>query len=249
MTKVLVWVLLALASAVLGAELVAWSGPLQRWVLRSAARALPPFVRERYYEEWLAELQEVPDGPVTRALWVFSLYARRRSLARALGSNVRGLLLKRVIDVAVSGLALLLAAPVLCLIMVAIRLETPGPAFFTRLGLTVNDRPFPMLYFRTYSAAGRTRVGRWLQRFSLHELPLLFNVLVGDMSLVGRRPDSSRPEQLSPEHLDVKPGLTGLWALVPNHGALLDERYASWRSTTLDLRILSRTIFGPLKRR
>jgi hypothetical protein len=83
--KALVWVLVLLLSVVIEAELIAWSRPLQRWLLRRAAAPLPKEQRTRYIEEWYRELEELPNGPVTRLSWVLFLVLRRGSLARAVG--------------------------------------------------------------------------------------------------------------------------------------------------------------------
>jgi hypothetical protein len=81
--KALVWVLLVLTAVVIEAELIAWCRPLQRWLIRKAAAPLPKQERDRYIEEWYRELEELPNGPVTRLSWVLFLLIRRRSLARA----------------------------------------------------------------------------------------------------------------------------------------------------------------------
>jgi hypothetical protein len=82
--SVLVWVLLVLAALLIEAEVIAWCRPLQRALVRRAAAPLPRQHRERYIEEWYRELEELPDGPVTRLSWVLLLLLRRGSLARAL---------------------------------------------------------------------------------------------------------------------------------------------------------------------
>jgi hypothetical protein len=85
--RAMVWVLLVVVGAVIEAELIAWCRPLQRWLIRRAAAPLPREHRARYIEEWYRELDEVPDGPVTRLWWVLHLVLRRCSLARSLGRN------------------------------------------------------------------------------------------------------------------------------------------------------------------
>jgi hypothetical protein len=85
--KALVWLLLAIAAAIVEAELIAWCPPLQRWLIRRAAAPLPQPQRDRYTEEWFRELEEQPDGPLTRLTWVLSLLLRRRSLVRAIGPS------------------------------------------------------------------------------------------------------------------------------------------------------------------
>lgn len=141
-------------------------------------------------------------------------------------------------DIVVALSALILLAPLLVAIAIVVRLSSPGPALFRQRRAGCDGRPFQMYKFRTmcFDAEARvaelvefdalpfpmfklrgdprvTRVGRWLRRWSLDELPQLFNVLRGDMSLVGPRPEQVELVALyAPEHrfrLALKPGLTG----------------------------------------
>lgn len=146
------------------------------------------------------------------------------------------ILTKRLLDATLAGLALVLLAPVLLAIAVAIRLDSPGPVFFRQRRRGYNHQEFRIWKFRTMTTlddgavvrqAARddvrvTGMGRWLRRFNLDELPQLINVLMGEMSLVGPRPHAvahdvhyeQRIEEY-PRRLNVKPGITG-WAQV--HG-------------------------------
>jgi hypothetical protein len=85
--KAVLWVLLLLAAVVIEAELIAWFRPLQRWLIRRAAAPLPKQQRDRYIEEWYRELEELPEGPLTRLSWVLFLVLRRGSLVRAVGPS------------------------------------------------------------------------------------------------------------------------------------------------------------------
>ncbi|MBI2886697.1 MAG: sugar transferase [Chloroflexi bacterium] len=187
------------------------------------------------------------------------------------------LLLKRALDVALAGLLSLALAPLWLLIALAIKLDSPGPVFFVQTRLGKNGRPFPALKFRSMrvdseallprlqshnEATGPlfkmrndprvTRVGHWLRRSSLDELPQLWNVLRGEMSLVGPRPPlPSEVEQYQEWHrkrLTVAPGLTGLWQVsgrseLPfDEMVLLDIYYIENWSLGLDFQILLRTI-------
>ena len=140
--------------------------------------------------------------------------------------------MKRLLDVSVAGGALVLLSPVLAAIAVAVRLTSPGPALYRAQRIGRRGEPFEMLKFRsmvpgapdvrnadgsTYSGAEDprvTRLGRFLRQSSLDELPQLWNVLRGDMSLVGPRPEL--PDQLQSysaherRRLEVRPGITGL---------------------------------------
>jgi lipopolysaccharide/colanic/teichoic acid biosynthesis glycosyltransferase len=174
---------------------------------------------------------------------------------------------RRAIDIVVSASALLVSAPVLALAMLAIRLESRGGALYSQLRAGRDGRPFELLKLRTmvdgaeHIGAGLaidaddprvTRVGAFLRRTSLDELPNLVNVLRGDMSLIGPRP--TLPVQVAQYterqrgRLAIKPGITG-WAQVNGRASLawserieLDLHYIEHRSLTLDLQILRRTV-------
>jgi lipopolysaccharide/colanic/teichoic acid biosynthesis glycosyltransferase len=136
---------------------------------------------------------------------------------------------KRVIDVVASAVSLAALAPALAAIAVAVKLDSPGPVLFRQRRAGRDRRPFTILKFRSMrdGARGRpltaaqdarvTRVGRFLRRHKLDELPQLWNVLVGDMSLVGPRPEVERYVRLFPEAytriLAIRPGLTDFAAL------------------------------------
>jgi lipopolysaccharide/colanic/teichoic acid biosynthesis glycosyltransferase len=180
--------------------------------------------------------------------------------------------MRRLTDVAVAALAVALTAPLLALAVAAIRLETPGRAIYRQRRTGKDGEPFDLFKLRTmvdgaeHLGAGLavnandsriTRVGALLRRTSLDELPNLFNVLRGDMSLIGPRPTLPvQVEQYSDRQrgrLAVKPGITG-WAQVNGRASLpwaqrieLDLYYVEHRSLALDLRILARTpalVFG-----
>jgi lipopolysaccharide/colanic/teichoic acid biosynthesis glycosyltransferase len=175
--------------------------------------------------------------------------------------------LRRLLDIAVSALALALAAPVLAVAALAIRLESPGAVIFRQRRVGRGGEPFDVLKLRTmvqdaeHIGAGLaidagdprvTRVGAILRRTSLDELPNLLNVLSGEMSLIGPRPTLPvQVEQYTPRQrgrLRIKPGITG-WAQVNGRASLpwaerieLDLYYIEHRSLALDLRILARTV-------
>jgi lipopolysaccharide/colanic/teichoic acid biosynthesis glycosyltransferase len=142
-------------------------------------------------------------------------------------------LLKRAFDVVAAGVALMLLLPVLLLIAAAIRLDSPGPAIFRQVRVGRNGREFRILKFRSMRPPGSapvssitvagdariTRVGRWVRNSKLDELPQLWNVLKGEMSLVGPRPEvpeyvSLYPEEVRREVLSVRPGITDHAAIV-----------------------------------
>ncbi len=187
------------------------------------------------------------------------------------------LVVKRVMDVVVSIAALLVLAPLFGIVALAIRLDSPGPVFFKQLRLGKGGAPFMCYKFRSmYQDAEAqleqlralneadgpifkmrddprlTRVGRFLRRTSIDELPQLWNVLCGEMSLVGPRPpipaEVERYEDWHRRRLDVVPGLTGLWqvsgrsTLSFEEMVMLDIYYIENWSLGLDLQILLRTV-------
>jgi|YNPNPStandDraft_1061719.scaffolds.fasta_scaffold01944_2 exopolysaccharide biosynthesis polyprenyl glycosylphosphotransferase len=186
-------------------------------------------------------------------------------------------LLKRLLDLVLATVGIVLAAPLMLVIALAIRLDSPGPVLFRQQRVGENGRLFTIYKFRTMTpdaeqrqqevlrhvAANQvihkwpddprvTRVGRFLRRSSLDELPQLFNVLKGDMSLVGPRPELpwlvERYEPWQRKRFAVPPGITGWWQINgrsdrPMHLHTDDDLYyIQHYSPLLDLRILWRTI-------
>jgi lipopolysaccharide/colanic/teichoic acid biosynthesis glycosyltransferase len=174
---------------------------------------------------------------------------------------------KRALDVLGATVGLTLSAPLLAASAIAVRLEDRGPVFFRQERVGQDGRLFEVLKLRTMvvdahtQGAGYavdkgdsriTRVGSLLRKTSLDELPQLWNVLRGEMSLVGPRPTLAyqveRYTDRQRRRLEVKPGLTG-WAQVNGRASLawperieLDVWYVEHRSLALDLRILLRTV-------
>jgi len=175
-------------------------------------------------------------------------------------------MIRRAVDIVVSALALALSSPLLLGAMLAIRVESPGPVIYRQRRAGRGGKPFDVLKLRTmvdgaeHIGAGLavnandsriTRVGAFLRRSSLDELPNLLNVLRGEMTLIGPRPTlPAQVEQYTGRQrgrLAVKPGITG-WAQVNGRASLpwserieLDLYYVEHRSLSLDLRILLRT--------
>jgi lipopolysaccharide/colanic/teichoic acid biosynthesis glycosyltransferase len=174
--------------------------------------------------------------------------------------------MSRALDIVLATAGLALTSPLLAIAAVAIRLETPGPAFYRQRRIGKDGRAFELLKLRTMVegsdpvgigepvASGDpriTKVGALLRRLSFDELPNLVNVLRGEMAIVGPRPTiEPQVELYTPRQrrrLEVKPGMTG-WAQVNGRTALpweerieLDVWYVEHRSLRLDLRILART--------
>jgi len=174
--------------------------------------------------------------------------------------------LNRALDVAIAGVGLAVTSPVLAAAALAVKLEDGGPVFYRQVRVGKDGRDFELLKLRTMIVGAETqgagyavaqgdaritRAGRFLRRLSIDELPQLWNVLRGEMSLVGPRPtlryQVERYDERQRHRLDVKPGLTG-WAQVNGRAALpwderieLDLWYIEHRSTRLDLKILALT--------
>ncbi|RMH01491.1 MAG: sugar transferase [Planctomycetota bacterium] len=164
-----------------------------------------------------------------------------------------GDLTKRSIDLAGAAVGLVLCAPLLVGVALALRLAGGGPVLFRQRRCGLAGRPFTILKFRTLSASGGRvgRLGRFLRRTSLDELPQLWNVLRGEMSLVGPRPLLERDLPADPgrrrRRQSCLPGLTGLAQvsgrshLTPRRRLELDLAYVESRGLLLDLWILART--------
>jgi O-antigen biosynthesis protein WbqP len=175
--------------------------------------------------------------------------------------------MKRAFDVLTCALFLLLSWPVLLLIILAIRLQSPGPAIFAQLRVGKGGRPFTCYKLRTmYSgtaslpthqvqASSVTALGEYLRRFKIDELPQLWNVLTGDMSLVGPRPCLPTQTELVEARtrlgvLSVRPGITGLAQIRgidmsdANRLAEVDAQYVRTQSFWQDLRLIWATLRG-----
>ena len=195
------------------------------------------------------------------------------SLAPETAKKARGFSAKRVLDVSVALLALILLLPVVALVTLAIMLDSRGPVLFCQKRIGQYGKPFGIYKFRSMHVLEDgadvvqaregdkriTRVGKFLRVSSLDELPQLFNVLSGEMSLVGPRPHAAAHDEYYAQRIAnyrlrhlVKPGITG-WAQVNGaRGATpelsdmqarvdLDVQYVEQESLWLDLKILART--------
>jgi putative colanic acid biosynthesis UDP-glucose lipid carrier transferase len=188
---------------------------------------------------------------------------------------------KHVLDILFSGFGLVIVGPLLVLIALLIRLDSPGPALFRQTRKGLNGEPFRIYKFRTMRVqedgpvvcqAMRndtrvTRIGRWLRRASLDELPQLINVLRGEMSLVGPRPHAlahdeyyAREIPIYTARFAIRPGITG-WAQVNGargetprisdmeHRVALDLVYVQNATVRVYLKILIRTVLLEMTRR
>jgi exopolysaccharide biosynthesis polyprenyl glycosylphosphotransferase len=187
------------------------------------------------------------------------------------------LLVKRVLDLVGSVVALVVLSPVCAIATILVKATSPGPVFFRQTRIGLNGRTFTLYKFRSMykdaeqrraALAGRnemsgpvfkikddpriTPIGKWMRRFSIDELPQFWNVLAGDMSLVGPRPpipeEVKKYERWQRRRLSMKPGITCLWQVSGRNGIdfddwmRLDLAYIDTWSLRLDVQILLRTV-------
>lgn len=196
--------------------------------------------------------------------------------------NVRNkksyLFCKRLIDVVGSGVGIILFFPALIIFTIAIKLEDGGPIFFNQERVGRNGKIFKIYKFRSMKPDAEkmkarlmdqnevkgamfkmkndpriTRVGKFIRKHSLDELPQFFNVFLGDMSLVGPRPplinEVSQYTEYQKQRLLVKPGLSGLWQVSGRNNLSfsemvdLDLKYIESRTISLDIKIIMKTFF------
>ena len=180
---------------------------------------------------------------------------------------------KRLIDLLLSGCAIVVLLPVLLLLIIAIKLDSPGPVFFSQKRVGIHKTHFPILKFRTMRIDTPrdcpthllqnpeqwiTRVGKFLRKTSLDELPQLFNIFLGQMSVIGPRPALWNQFDLIEERdkygaNDVMPGLTG-WAQINGRDELpidvkarLDGEYVRKLSFAFDVKCFLGTVVSVLK--
>jgi len=192
--------------------------------------------------------------------------------------------LKRISDIMLSSLILLLAAPLMLIVALLIRMISPGPAFFKQKRLGQAGREFWCYKFRSMVVDAEvqlqrhpdlhkqfeenykikhdprvTRFGAFLRKTSLDELPQLFNILRGDLSLVGPRPivpsERAKYGEYAEKLLSIKPGLSGLWQVYGRSDTTYDQRiqmdmtYIANQSLWLDLKLMALTVYVVIKGR
>ena len=249
-----------------GALLDFWAGKAKR---------APAIVRKSRME-WAWRLMMEPRRLAKRYL-IGNMSFLARVAANRLSQISATDMAKRALDIAGSVTALILLSPLLLLTALAIRLESPGAPIFQQTRVGRDGRHFTLYKFRSMSADAEsrraavaqdsdregicfksrqdprvTRIGRLLRRFSIDELPQIFNVLLGHMSIVGPRPglpsEVAAYSPLAQQRLAVKPGLTGLWQVSGradigfDQMIAMDLAYANSRSVLLDMLIIRLTL-------
>lgn len=181
--------------------------------------------------------------------------------------------IKRIIDILLSGLAIIILSPLLLILCIAIKLDSPGPIFFTQKRVGIHKTYFQIYKFRTMRTDTPkdmpthmlanpeqyiTKTGRFLRKTSLDELPQILNIFKGDMSIVGPRPALWNQDDLVAERdkygaNDVTPGLTG-WAQINGRDELeipvkakLDGEYVKKYGFTMDVRCFFGTFLSVLR--
>ena len=181
--------------------------------------------------------------------------------------------IKRIIDILLSGLAIIILSPLLLILCIAIKLDSPGPIFFTQKRVGIHKTYFQIYKFRTMRTDTPKdmpthmlanpeqyikKTGRFLRKTSLDELPQIFNIFKGDMSIVGPRPALWNQDDLVAERdkygaNDVTPGLTG-WAQINGRDELeipvkakLDGEYVKKYGFTMDVRCFFGTFLSVLR--
>lgn len=282
------WLFLTLAAAIVNlllAECFDWLPWASRRIIHCAARHLPPEYRTRYENEWLAELDAIPGLRVSRLAFAVRVFLSSSDTRDAISPGVRiyfSTPMKRLADLAFGGVMLAVLVPLFAAIALAIKLTSSGSVLCGQESVGFEETRFQLLRFRTAcsvaaSSAGHgaesaqattprwtknrglTRVGRFLRMCSLDELPQIFNVLRGDMSLIGPRPlptdDNELLEDWHRRRHIVRPGITGLWqidgssSLTFDDMVRLDLRYIEDWSLRQELSIFARTVTAVFSKR
>lgn len=251
--------ILALVLGWLGFELKAWWPRIVGAMVVAAVRQLPRRERGRFREEWLAHIGETPGAALK--LWHcagFFLASRRMFPRWRQGVHYRrkqrfimrlSRFAVRTLDLMFTTSALVFLMPLLIVIAVAVKLESRGPVLFRQRGIGMYGQAFTIYRFRTTETGpteglgarpyglGTTRLGRLLRLTSADKLPLLLNVVAGEMSLVGPRPSRGGFAGAGRKGLRAKPGITGLW---PNRTQDRegDIAHLNWMTPKMYLRVL-----------
>ncbi len=175
-------------------------------------------------------------------------------------------LFKRIFDIIFSIFSLIIVSPIIILVSIAIKLNDNGPIFFKQIRIGLNEKPFIIYKFRSMKVDSEkyahcpenakdpriTKIGKWVRKLSIDEIPQLINVLKGDMSLVGPRPEMpfivDTYEPYEKKRLSVMPGITGLWQVSPARNSEIHDNpeydllYIEHRDFSLDILILILTI-------
>jgi lipopolysaccharide/colanic/teichoic acid biosynthesis glycosyltransferase len=262
-------IIIPVTARVVGDDVKEWLPWITRRLVELAVSRLPEQERDRFEEEWWAHINELP-GNLAKvfAAWGYLSASKAINHIAQFGDTTRIEEVKRrAIDIASSGLCLIFVLPFILLIYICIKVDSPGPVLVKHKRFGANNIPFDLLKFRTLyvGVPGQpcprraTPVGWVLRKLYFEELPLLLNVLKGEMSLVGPRPSAadrsaeSETPIFRPLHR-LKPGITGLAKIYYGKTGTIEQRaehnfdddvyYANNRSLRLDFAIIVRTVFA-----
>jgi putative colanic acid biosynthesis UDP-glucose lipid carrier transferase len=265
-------ILIPVIARVVSDDVKEWLPWITERLVERAVSQLPEQERDRFEEEWWAHIDELP-GNLAKAYVAWGCLSAAKAINHiALSGHAtrREEATRRAIDVTIAALVLLLTLPLMVVISIFIKLDSPGPVFSKHKRLGANNIPFHLLKFRSMCIEVRgqtevgylpvTRVGRVIRITSLDELPQLLNVLRGQMSLVGPRaltPPSAADASAKSETPILrglrwpKPGITG-WAQIHRWEGkaktIADLYYLRNRSLRLDFFIIARTVFAVMSR-
>lgn len=262
----------SILSRFLSDEFKAWSPKVAEWLIERAARQLPFSQRDRYLEEWRSHVCDTP-GVLGKIIVAIGLpRAARRMATISCGGVMPKSVGQRIAELAtpmVGALSIFILAPAMLLIVIMIKLESPGPSVYETEIIGLNGRKFRLLRFRTLRKLPEalaeaktppqappyqiTWIGRIIMRGHLDRLPALLSVVRGNMALVGPPPHSPRQvEQFSlicpeySERIKVKPGFTGLAQLSRSEDLIekicLDVLYVRNHNFAMDMKVLMKTI-------
>jgi lipopolysaccharide/colanic/teichoic acid biosynthesis glycosyltransferase len=257
--SILAFLLTAVFVPMLVNEFTDWLPWFAARLVGIAARTLPPDVRQRYIDEWLAELDASP-GKLSKFVVAVRIFSNARETATVISGvrvpSFKAMTVKALFDKLTAVSFLIVLAPLLVAIAISIKLADGGPVFARETRIGEDGQPFGVWKFRTMIADARTgemrltKRGAWLRRNFMDGLPQLINLLLGDISLVGPWP-ALYGDDMWPA---ARPGITGLWQVsgrsdLPWYEAVrLGQRYVDNWSLVLDLQILCKTCSAIIRR-
>ncbi|SRR5579883_285001 len=238
--SVLTAILLGLAAFILACfqkivadDFKAWRPRLVEQIIAAAVRHLPANKQSRYSEEWTGHVDEMP-GDIAKLVAALGCLLASWRISQSI-SQFR----KRCLDMILVALALALLGPLMALIAISIKLDSPGPVFSRKLRAGRSGKHFQLLFFRTRQLDGRqTELGRLLARTNMDLVPHLVNVLRGQLTLVGPRvPESPGNDGNATALRDDRPAIVGLWSF-----GEVDASNLEYSSLRFQLKILIATV-------
>jgi lipopolysaccharide/colanic/teichoic acid biosynthesis glycosyltransferase len=230
-----------------------WCTPLARFLVKRSARCVPLSQRERYREEWLAEVASLGQRGLSAVVYALGTAVAARRIAWPEGAARRGEIGRRTLDLVIASVVLVAIAPLTLLISLLVAHSLGRPIVMRQRRVGKDGERIIIHKFRTRHpyVPGRSdtssSVGRWLTRFGFDELPQLYDVIRGDMSLVGPRPqlESDLQDGSAPR---CRPGLTLGATTFEERQQAADEYATSHRPIRAYLRRLAETVVVMFRR-